>query len=52
MIYEETGKQRVTMKMMVLLFNLHSRRVGINQVLNTYMNALERDANVELVAPL
>ena len=52
MIYEETGEWRVIMKMMILLFNARSRRVGINQILNTYMPALERDVNQDVVAPL
>ena len=52
MIYEETGERRIIMKMMVLLFNLRSRRIGINQVLNTYMPALEQDVNQEYVAAL
>ena len=52
MIYEETGEWRVIMKMMILLFNIHSRRVGINQILNTYMPALQRDVNNDVVAPL
>ena len=52
MIYKEPGEQRIIMKMMVLLFNLRSRRIGINQVLNTYMPALEQDVNQEYVAAL
>ncbi len=50
MIYDETGERRVIMKRMVLLFNLRSRWVRINQVLNTDMPSLERDAKEELVA--
>ncbi len=51
-ICEETGERRAIMKMMVLLFNLRSRQMGINQGFNTYMPAVERNANEELVAPL
>ena len=45
MRFEETGERKIIMKMLILLFNVHSRRVGINQVLNTYMPALQLDAN-------
>ena len=51
--YEESGERRVILKLMVLLFNLRSRRVGINQILNTYyMHSLERDANQEIIEPI
>ena len=50
--YEETGERKIILKMMVLLFNLRSRRVGINQILNTYMPALEQNANEQLMAPI
>ncbi len=52
MIYKETGEPKNIMKIMILLFNLPSRQVGINQILNTYMPSLERDANRDLVAPM
>ena len=52
MIYEEMGERKIILKMMVLLFNLRSRRVGINQILNTYMPALELDANHEIIDPI
>ena len=44
-IYEEYGERRLIMKMMLLLYNLWSRKVGINQIKNTYMSALRLDAN-------
>ena len=43
--YEEFGEQRLIMKLMLLLYNVQARKVGINQILNTYMPALQRDAN-------
>ncbi len=53
MMYNETGERKNMMKMVTLLFNLRSRRVGINQkILNTYMPSLELDANRDLVAPM
>ena len=52
MIYEETGERKIIMKMMILLFNLRSRQVGINQILNTYMPALQRNADNVLVAAM
>jgi len=33
------------MKLMILLFNLRARQVGINQILNVYMPALIMDVN-------
>ena len=32
MPFEKRGERRVSMKMMILLYNLHARRVGINQI--------------------
>ncbi len=43
--YEESGERKIDMKMMVLLFNLWSRLVGINQIRNVYMPYLDRTAN-------
>ena len=41
--YEETGERKIVMKMIILLYNLRARRVGINQIRNTYMAHLQRD---------
>ena len=49
-IYEEYGKRRVMFKMILLLFNLRVRRVGINQIRSTYMPALHVNANVFFAA--
>ncbi len=45
--YEESGETRIIMKMYVLLFNLRSWLVGINQIYNVYMPWLVRDVNKE-----
>ena len=44
-VYEERGERRIVLKMMVLLYNMRARMVGINQILNTYMPRLMWDAN-------
>jgi DDE superfamily endonuclease len=51
-IYEEFGERRIIMKMCLLLYNLRARRVGINQIRNTYMPALNVNANEMFVGPL
>ncbi len=45
MLYEESGERKIIMKMSILLFNLRSRRLGID-------TSTERDANVDIVAPM
>ena len=40
-----SGQCKLMMKLMLLLFNLHARRVGINQILNAYMASLMQDVN-------
>ncbi len=52
MVHEETREQMIILKMIVLLFNLRSCCIGINQILNTYMPALNWNANEEIVAPI
>lgn len=44
-VYEEFGERKIIIKMILLLYNLRARRVGINQILNTYMPELNKDAN-------
>jgi hypothetical protein len=51
-IYEENGERRIMLQMIVLLFNLRARLVGINQIRNTYMPYLMEDANLHYVHPL
>lgn len=47
-IYEERGERRIVMKMFVLLYNMRARMVGINQIRNTYMTHLQRNANKDI----
>jgi len=42
---EERGQRKLMMKLMILLYNLRTRRVGINQILNVYMPSLNEDVN-------
>jgi len=44
-IYEEQGERRIILKMMILLYNVRAQRVGMNQIRNTYMAALNVDAD-------
>lgn len=44
-LYEEGGERRLILKMCLLLYNFRARRVGINQIRNTYMPELDKDAN-------
>ncbi len=52
MKFEERGERKVTLTVMILLFNLRARMVGINQSQSFYVGALYRDANVEFVPRL
>lgn len=49
LLYEEKGERRLILKSLILLYNVRARKVGINQIRNTYMKDLERNANVEYV---
>ena len=49
MKFEERGEHKVTLMVMILLYNLPARMVGINQLNSFYMGALYRDAKVEFV---
>ena len=42
--FETRGERRIAIKMMVLLYNLRARMVGINQIKNVFMPALELNA--------
>ena len=48
-VYEERGEQRIYLKMLVLIYNMRARMVGINQIRNTYMKYLMQDANEDVV---
>jgi hypothetical protein len=52
MIFETRGERRVTLTMMILLYNLRARAVGINQLKSIYTAPLDRNANIEFVGPL
>ena len=52
MKFETRGERKVTLTMMILLYNLRARAVGINQLQSFYAAPLDRDANVEFVTPL
>ena len=52
LIYKEMGERRIILKSMILLYNLRAQQVGINQILSTYMNNLNRDTNSEFIGPL
>lgn len=45
LVYEERGERKVILHTLVLLFNLRTRLVGINQILGTYMPHLSVEAN-------
>jgi hypothetical protein len=47
-VNEERGERRIVLKMMVLLYNMWAWMVGINQIRNTYMPHLMRDANEDV----
>jgi hypothetical protein len=42
LVYKERGEQRIYLKMLVLLNNMHARMVSINQIRNTYMKHLTK----------
>ena len=46
--YEERGEWRICLKMLVSLYNMRARMVGINQIRNTYMRHISRDANEDV----
>jgi len=52
MKFEERGERKVTLTMMILIYNLRARMVGINQLNSFYVASLNRDANNEFVRPL
>jgi DDE superfamily endonuclease len=51
-IYEEYGERAIILKMLLLLYNLRARKVGINQIKNVYMANLTRNANEYFVGPM
>ena len=43
--YEKNGERSVILKLVPLLYNLRCNKVGLNQIRNTYMQALSKDAD-------
>ena len=52
MKFKTHGERKVTLTMMILLYNLRARMIGINQLRSFYMGALYHDASIEFVPPL
>ncbi len=52
MKFETRGEQRVTLTMMILLYNLQAQAVGINQLTSFYSAPLDCDANIEFLGQL
>ena len=52
MKFESRGERKVTVTMMILVYNLRARAVGINQLHSFYAKPLLCDANAEFVIPL
>ena len=52
MKFEERGERKVTLTMMVFLYNFRARMVGINQLNSFYAGPLDCDANLEYISPL
>ncbi len=48
-VYKERGERRICLKMLVLLYNMHARMVGINQIRSTYMKHLTINANEDVL---
>ena len=44
LVFEQKGERRIALKMMIYLYNLRARMVGINQIKNFFQPALIRDA--------
>jgi hypothetical protein len=44
MVFEQRGERRTALKMMIYLYNLRARMVGINQIKNFFQPALDMDA--------
>ena len=49
MKFEERGERKVTLTMMVFLYNFRARMVGINQLNSFYAGPLDRDANLNIL---
>jgi len=49
MVFEERGERKVTLSLMILLYNFRANLVGINQLASFYAAPLLRDANRDFV---
>jgi hypothetical protein len=47
-VYKERGEQRISLKMLVLMYNMRARMVGIKHIWNTYMKHLNQNANTDV----
>ncbi len=47
-VYKDREKRRIVLKMFVVLYSMRAKIVGINQIRNTYMQHLQRDANEDV----
>ena len=43
--FESKGQHKLMMKLLILLYNVRTKQVGINQILNVYMPSLIVDVN-------
>jgi hypothetical protein len=48
-VYEDRGEWRIYLKMLVLLYDMRARIVGIIQIRNTYMKHLKRNSNEDVL---
>ena len=47
-LYDERGEWRIALKMIVLLYIMWARMVGIDQIQNTFMPYLDHNANKDV----
>jgi hypothetical protein len=47
-VYKERGEWRICLKMLILIYNMRARMVGINQIWNMYMKHLDQNANTDV----
>ena len=43
--FEHFGQRKVIMTMIILLYNLRTKKIGINQIRNVYMPSLNENVN-------
>ena len=49
--FEQFGQRKIMMTMMILLYNLRTKKVGINQIRNVYMHSLNENINQLYINP-